>query len=33
VKITMKIKDQTGKLVSYTTQVPLVMQEKIDLSK
>lgn len=33
VKMTMKIKDQTGKLVSYTTQVPLIMQEKIDLSK
>ena len=33
VKMTMKIKDQTGKLVSYTTQVPLFMQEKIDLSK
>ena len=33
VKITMKIKDLTGKVVTYTTQVPLVMQEKIDLSK
>ncbi len=33
VKMTMKIMDQTGKLVTYTTQVALFMQEKIDLSK
>jgi general secretion pathway protein J len=33
VKLTLKIKDDTGKLVSYTTQIQLFMQEKIDLSK
>lgn len=33
VKLTMKIRDPNGTLVTYTTQVAIVMQEKIDLSK
>ena len=33
VKITMTIRDHTGKDVKYTTQVQLFLQESIDLSK